>query len=276
MGARDAKKSEREMNVLMIGGGAIGREVLKRIAGDARIRITHILDIPQAKAAIEAAVGPGIRVISSLDQLDAKPDYVLECAGHAAVKSVVPAILGRGWDVALASVGSLAEDGLAQMLEDAAKRGGAQLTLISGAIAGIDALASAKVGGLDEVIYTGRKPPLGWEGTPAEKVCDLKSLKEAKIIFEGSAGDAARLYPKNANVAATVSLAGLGLDRTRATLIADPGVTKNIHNVKARGAFGELEITIAGKPLADNPKTSALAAYSAARALINRVSSMIL
>lgn len=264
------------MNVLMIGGGAIGREVLKRIAGDSRVKITHILDIPQAKAAIEAAVGPGIKVISSLAEFEGRPDYVIECAGHAAVKSVVPEILGRGWDVALASVGSLAESGLAQTLEEAARRGGAQLTLISGAIAGIDAIASAKVGGLDEVIYTGRKPPIGWEGTPAEKICDLKTLKEATIIFEGTAGEAARMFPKNANVAATVSLAGLGLDRTRATLIADPGVTQNIHNVKARGAFGELEITISGRPLADNPKTSALAAYSAARILLNRVSSMII
>ena len=255
------------MNILMIGGGAIGREILKHIADDPQLKVTHVLDIPAAHADLRARLPASIRLIGSLDELEIRPDHVIECAGHAAVKATVPELLRKGIDVSLVSVGSLAEEGLAESLEAAAREGGAQLTLISGAIAGIDAIASARVGGLDSVVYTGRKPPVGWLGTPAEKVCDLANLTEATVIFEGSAGEAARLYPKNANVAATVSLAGVGLDKTRATLIADPGVTRNIHHVKASGAFGDLEITISGHALADNPKTSALAAYSAVRAL---------
>jgi aspartate dehydrogenase len=259
------------MNVLMIGAGAIGREVLEHLAGDTRIRVTHVLEHPDFRAKAQAALGPQAKVIAALGELDARPDYVLECAGHGAVTEHVPALLARGWDVALVSVGSLAEPGLAEKLEAAARTGKAQLTLVSGAIAGIDAIAAARVGGLEQVIYTGRKPPSGWLGTPAEQICDLATLRTPTVIFEGSAGEAARRYPKNANVAATVSLAGVGLEQTRATLIADPGVTKNIHHVRALGAFGELEITISGKPLADNPKTSALAAFSAVRALRNRV-----
>ena len=264
------------LDVLLIGGGAIGQVVLRETLGDLRLRITHVLDVPQVRERLQQTVGPEIQVISSLEELAALPDVVIECAGHPAVKSHVPALLREGVDVLLISVGSLAEPGLAQMLEEAALEGGAQLTLASGAIAGIDAIASARVAGLDEVIYTGRKPPIGWFDTPAEKVCDLRNLTQATVIFEGSAGEAARLYPKNANVAATVSLAGLGLERTRATLIADPAVTQNIHNVRARGAFGELEVTISGKPLADNPKTSALAAYNAVRLLRNRVAALVI
>jgi aspartate dehydrogenase len=264
------------IRVLMVGAGAIGQVLLKFIADDANLRVTHVLEHESQAAKAQERLGPSIRVITSLDALDAPIDFAIECAGHAAVKSHVPALLRKGIDVALVSVGSLAEAGLAESLEAAAREGKSQLTLISGAIAGIDAIASAKVAGLDEVIYTGRKPPVGWQGTPAEQVCDLASLKEPKVIFEGSAGEAARTYPKNANVAATVSLAGLGLDKTRATLIADPGVTKNIHEVVARGTFGELKIQIAGNPLPENPKTSALAAYCAVRVLRNRAANLVI
>jgi aspartate dehydrogenase len=264
------------MKVLLIGCGAIGRAIAAAVANEPDIHITQVLEVAQYADAVRSALGQGVKVISSLGEFDDSVDCAVECAGHAAVKAHVPALLQRGIDVILVSMGSLSEEGLAESLEAAAREGGAQLTLISGAVAGVDALAAAKPFGLSKVLYTGRKPPIGWADTPAEKIVDLKNLKSAATIFEGTAREAARLYPKNANVAATIAIAGIGLDRTSVRLIADPAVDRNVHTLHAEGAFGDLDMTIAGKPLPDNPKTSALAAYSAVRALRSRVASMVI
>lgn len=260
------------LKVAMIGCGAIGASVLELLHGDPDVVVDRVVTAPEARARTEATVArwaPQARVLSAL-AADDPPDLVVECAGHGAIAEHVVPALERGIPCLVASVGALSAPGMAQALEQAAQRGKTQVQLLSGAIGGIDALAAARVGGLDSVVYTGRKPPSAWKGTPAEADCDLDRLTAPRCIFEGSAEQAAQRYPKNANVAATLSLAGLGLQRTRVQLYADPGVTENVHHVEARGAFGSFELTMRGKPLAANPKTSALTVYSVVRALLNR------
>ena len=150
------------------------------------------------------------------------------------------------------------------MLKDAANEGRATLHLASGAIGALDCLRAGRVGELQAVTYVGRKPPAGWTGSPAEETIDLDSLGgEARIHFEGSARDAAIRYPKNANVAAAVALAGIGMDETMVRLIADPTIEQNIHEVQATGDFGSFSFEIRGNALPDNPRSSALAAMSA-------------
>ncbi|HEX2547149.1 MAG TPA: aspartate dehydrogenase [Ramlibacter sp.] len=260
------------IKIAMIGCGAIGIGVLDLLKGDPNVMVSRVVLPPGAHTDAECAVaaqGAQARVVTQLLAEDGV-DLVVECAGHAAIEQHVLPALERGTPCIVASVGALSAPGMAQRLEEAARRGGTQVQLLPGAIGGIDALAAARVGGLDTVVYTGRKPPKAWKGTPAEQDCDLDALTTARCIFEGSAEQAAQLYPKNANVAATLSLAGVGLQRTRVQLFADPDVSENVHHFEARGAFGSLEVTLRGKPLAANPKTSALTVYSIVRALANR------
>jgi len=257
------------MDVLLIGYGAMGREVLKKL-GDGPGRITAILEVPDRVKAVRAEVPSSIQVVSAPDDLDTLPPLAAECAGHHAVDNYCVGLLKRGIDVIVISVGCLAVPGVYEKLRNAAFAGNAKLMLPAGAIPGADAIAAAKIGGLDYVRYTSRKPPKAWKGTPADQVCDLDAVTERTVLYQGNAGEAARLYTQNANVAATTALAGLGFDRTEVLLTADPTATGNIHLIEAKGAFGEMRLEIAGKPLAENPKTSSLAAYSLVRAIRNR------
>jgi len=261
--------------IALIGCGAIGSALLALLKDDKALEVAAIV-VPEAgmPAAREVAQqhAPRAVVVGSVPL--AGIDLVVEAAGHAAIEEHVLAALRRGTPCVVASVGALSAEGLPEALERAANQGRTQVQLIAGAIGAIDALAAARAGGLETVRYTGRKPPHAWQGTPAEQGRDLGALTTETVIFEGSAREAAQLYPKNANVAATVSLAGLGLDHTRVRLIADPGVRDNVHLVEAEGAFGSFELTMRNKPLAANPKTSALTVYSALRAVRNRVAAL--
>ncbi len=262
--------------LLLIGCGAMGRYVLRELRGDERVRIRYVLEVAPRRKELQEHLGSAVKVIESLDELAQFPDFALECAGQEAVRNSVVMLLRKGIDTIIASVGALAEEGLPERLERAALQGGARLVLVPGAIAGIDALSAASIRPLDSVTYVGRKPPAGWIGTPAEKLVSLGALQQATTIFTGDAREAARLYPKNANVAAMVGLAGIGLERTQVSLVADPGVARNTHTVHVRGQFGEIQITVSALPLPDNPKTSELAALSVVRAVRNKVAPIVM
>lgn len=258
--------------VTMIGFGAIGAGVLELVRGNPEIAVDAVVVPHPEDAAVREALAraaPGARLAAAVELGAGRPDLIVECAGHSAIEQHVIPALERGIPCLVISVGALSEDGLAERLEEAARRGGTQAQLLPGAIGAIDALAAARLGGLETVCYVGRKPPRAWQGTPAEAELALDAVLEPVRIFEGTAREAARRFPKNANVAATVALAGLGLDATRVELWADPRVEENQHHIDAQGAFGRLELTMSGKPLRANPKTSALTVFCVARALTN-------
>ena len=246
------------MRIGLIGRGAIGRYVEAGLEhrgheiGAVLVRSKHI----DAQSQLELEV-------ESVDEFPADLDVVVDCAGHEALRQYGPKILSGGTDLITVSLGALADQNTETVLLKAAKKGNSKLHLASGAIGALDCLNAARTGTLTSVTYTGRKHPKGWLGSPAESKVNLKNLTHgAEIHFEGTARDAALEYPKNANVAAAVALAGIGFDKTRVQLVADANIKLNIHEVKAVGDFGQFEFQISGNALPDNPRSSALAAMS--------------
>ena len=268
--------STRKINRIgIIGLGAIGKRVLKALQTQ-HLPAASYAAIDHVQHPSEFIQAHHLEVFSEVqDLIKWKPDLVIECAGHGAVVHSVPAFLKAGVDVVIASIGALADKQLKQNLEKAAVDGGARLILVSGAIGGLDAMRSARAAGLDEVVYLGRKPPQAWAGTPAENEFDLASITVPTTIFRGTATQASTLFPKNANVTAAVALSGVGFDNTQVELVADPTVQKNVHEVQAKGAFGELSIRLVNNPLPDNVKTSWLAALSIEEAVSKQLLTLV-
>lgn len=245
------------MNIAVIGVGAIAAYVRAALSARGDTLSAIIVRPERLHAAADLH-------ISHADDLPSDTELVIDCAGHSGLTQHGPAILERGLDLVTLSLGALADQALFDDLTQAAANGHACLHLASGAIGGLDCLQAARVGQLSAVTYTGRKPPQGWRGSPAETVLDLDALTTgAATHFTGSAREAALRYPKNANVAAAVALAGIGFDATQVALIADADGRGNVHDIAAQGDFGEVHVRISGHALPDNPRSSALAAMSA-------------
>lgn len=270
----------------LIGFGSIGRTMLGALCqspdgGPERVTIlARPGSVPRVHAALDTIEGlskSGLKVVTHLDALIAKgPDVVVECAGQEALAAHGVEVLARGCDLIVASVGALADDALFERLRENAQKGHAQIFIPSGAIGGIDALAAARLSGIDHVTYTGRKPAKAWKDTPAENLLDLDTLSEASVFFDGSARDAAQQYPKNANVAATLALAGIGMDATRVKLIADPDAITNSHEFSVSSQAVDFTMKLIGKPSPENPKTSLSTAFSLARAVLNRSDTFVI
>lgn len=186
--------------------------------------------------------------------IEARPQVAVEVASQEAVRQLGERLLDAGIDLVVASVGALMDAALLERLREKAVRSGARIWIPSGAIGGLDAIwAAASGGALDEVSLVTRKPPQG---------LGMGDAGVPQVLFEGDAAEGVRRFPRNVNVAAALSLAGLGPQRTRVRVVADPQAPGNEHRIVARGPFGEVEMTFRNVPFTSNPRTSYLAALS--------------
>jgi len=268
-----AKK--KRLKIALIGYGAIGQMLFDVFRQQkAPLDIVGVLVRTGRAKAVQKKLGAKVAVVESLKALlKTKPDVVVEAASQDAVRDFGEAVLKKGIDLMVIATGAYGDPKLFKKHIAAATKSGARLRLPSGAIAGLDGLLAMRAGTLSRVKYTSIKPPHAWTGTQAEKDFDLPSIKTPTVIFKGKPADAGRLYPKNANLAVTVAICGLGLERTEIELVADPTLPEgtNASRLEVEGDSGTLMIERQGRAMPDNPKTGVLTALSMADDLMKIV-----
>lgn len=263
---------EKNLRVAVLGGGTIARLVLEQ----ARRGSVPGIEFVGIAGRGASSRGAGLAREFSLpyavgrDGLLAwRPDVVLEAASHDAVGEHLVPLLTAGVTVVVLSAGALADDRLRTDAEAAAERTGALLYVPSGGIGGLDALKTACLAGVDEVTIRVAKPPAAWKGIAYVEArgFNLEGLTGQLTLFAGPAREGVPHFPQNVNIAAVLSMAGIGFDRTRLEVVADPFLKLNTHTIRVSGKSGRVTLVLENVPAPENPKTSWLACYSALAAL---------
>lgn len=265
------------LNVAIIGCGAIGQIITQSIergsAGEG-IRIVGVFDIIQEKANYFAKIlKTPFKIYNTFSELIHDPEVtlVVEAASQEAVREYAVEVIRAKKDLMVLSVGAFSDDLLFSKIQKLANMNHRKIYIPSGAILGLDGVKSAAIGTLTSVNLITRKPVRTLETSKyvLDNKISLDELSEPITLYEGTARDAAKNFPKSVNVSMILSLAGIGADRTIVKVIADPTIAENIHEIHIKGDFGEAITRSENIPCPENPKTSYLAALSAVRTLKN-------
>ena len=271
--------------ISIIGCGAIGSELAisldSKLTQDVKITSLFDLNLENVRNLQTKLENNSPEIYGNFsDYINSKSfkevDLVIESASQDAVKVYIKKILSERKDILIMSVGSFADSIFFAEVLKYVKKYGNNIYIPSGAIAGIDAIKSTK-NYISSVTLTTTKSPSSLRGAPFFQTSpiDLDSLQKRTIIFEGSAVEAVKYFPANVNVAALLGLVGLGVDKTKVNIIADPSIRINKHEIKVTGKFGELIIKVKNIPSTKNPRTSYLAILSALECIRSIVSSGI-
>lgn len=261
------------LRVGLAGLGAVGLEVARRlIAGVPGLTLAAVAvrDAEKARRALPQ-IGDKIAVRKATE-LASDCDVVVECLPPALFREVAISAIDKGRLFMPLSVAQLLQN---DDLVERAKAKGARILVPTGALIGFDAVRAAAEGTIHTVNMVTRKPPAGLEGAPylVEHGISVTGLKEPLKVFDGTAREGARGFPTNVNVAAALSLAGIGPDRTHLEIWADPTVTRNTHSITVEADTTRFSMTIESVP-SDNPRTGKLVAPSVIAALRGLVSEL--
>ena len=255
----------------LLGCGAIGTQIALAIdSGKIPATLTHVYDGSKiASAQLVEKLKTKPIIVENSHLLSSNPiDIVVEAASQQAVKDVSLSVLQNKKDLMIMSVGALLDESIYEILSDACKDFKKTIYLPSGAIAGLDGIKAVH-DELDSLSITTTKHPRSLKGAKFFETSDinLDSLDSKTEIFQGTAKEAVSFFPANINVAALLSLTGIGSEKTKVTIVADPETDKNTHHIEAAGNFGKMTFTIENFPDQKNPKTSRLAILSAIETL---------
>jgi aspartate dehydrogenase len=255
------KTSRLPLKIAVAGLGAIGAKLVKALDdGMEGLTLSAVsVQNPDKHRTFLGGLSTPPKLVP-LDALAETADIVVECAPSKLVRDIVAPTVTRGKVAVVLSAGALLEN---DDLIALAKETGGQIVVPTGALIGLDAVTAAAVGTIHSVRMATRKPPRGLAGAPfiVANNIDLEAVKEPRKVFEGSARDAAKGFPANINVAVALSLAGIGPDRTRVEIWADPTVTRNIHRVEVDSDSARFSMQIENIP-SENPKTGLITAFS--------------
>ncbi|MBX6328797.1 MAG: aspartate dehydrogenase, partial [Pseudolabrys sp.] len=247
--------------VAVAGLGAIGLKVAQALdQGLGGLALAAIAVGDRAKPRPELDRLARRPAVLPLAELEPAADMVIECAPPALLRAIVEPFVARGKMAVVLSCGALLDN---WDLVDIAKRNGGQIAVPTGALIGLDAVTAAAEGDIRSVRMVTRKPPRGLLGAPyvLAQGIDLAGLREPTRIFKGSARDGAKGFPANVNVAAALSLAGVGPDRTLLEIWADPSVDRNMHHIEVEADSARFSMSIANVP-SENPRTGRITALS--------------
>jgi aspartate dehydrogenase len=258
-----------------IGGlGAIGLPVARRLAaGIPGLRLVAVASRDSARARTQLGeAGLEVPVVEAAE-LARRAEVVVECMPAARFRSIAEPAIDAGRVFVPLSVGALLEH---FDLVDRAAATGARIIAPTGALLGLDAVRAAAEGEIHSARLVTRKPPAGLVGAPflAERGMSLDGLAAPLKVFEGSARDGARGFPANVNVAAALALAGIGPDRTRLEIWADPALERNTHEIEIEADSARFTMRIEGIPSAENPRTGRLTPLSVVACLRGLVSTL--
>ncbi len=262
----------RNLTVAIGGFGTIGKTLAsaldKGIAGLALVAVSAH-DKERARQGVSGFSAP-VRVVD-LAELADLADIVVECCPAAHFADVAGPAIERGRIFVPSSVGALLDH---MHLIDRARQTGARIVAPTGALLGLDAVRAAAEGHIREIRIVTNKPPGGLAGAPyiVANQIDLAAITEPTLIFSGSAREAIKGFPANVNVAVALSLAGIGPDKTRIEIWADPTVTRNVHRIVCEADSARFEMKIENIPSPDNPRTGLITGLSVIACLRGMVS----
>lgn len=251
------------LKIGLLGVGAIGRTIataLDQKQLDAELVALSDQDCARAKQ-LSSELSNHPPVLPVEEMID-RCELAIEAASQAALPDFVPKALARGRDMLIMSVGGLL--GREEWFREASAKG-CRIYVPSGAIAGLDGIKSASIGRIESAELTSRKPVKALAGSKyvLDRGIQLDGMKEETVIFDGSAEDAARAFPATSNVAASLRLAVDPPAAVRVQVVAVPGGSENVHEIRVQGEFGRLSMRVENVPSKTNPRTSQLAAFSA-------------